>query len=371
MKSIKVIILVGVVLLIFGSVVYLESKKPDSLLSNKSNPVELTVDSMTKSEKAKKYQVAQEITNPSDYVNTDQITIQELIGKKVILVDFWTYSCINCQRTLPYLTSWYEKYRDQGLEIIGVHTPEFEFEKDINNVRKAAAQYNIEYPVVLDNDYGTWSAYRNRYWPRKYLIDIDGYVVYDHIGEGGYEETEKIIQQLLEERKNRLGENLNVSKDIVEPAGVETVDFTKPRSPEIYFGAARNTNLVGGYAGQTGEITFKDTTNPRTDVLYLVGKWNLGSEHATNLEAGAKIIFKYQAQKVFMVASADQEVKLTILRDGQPVGQAAGTDVIDDQVTVKGDQLYRLIEDPQGWGEHTLEIIIESPGLKAFTFTFG
>ena len=151
-----------------------------------------------------KYPRFAELANPDGYLNTDHdITIGEYIGKKVILVDFWTYSCINCQRTLPYLTSWDEKYRDEGLLIIGVHTPEFGFEKEYDNVKRAIEKFNIKYPVVQDNEYQTWRAYKNRYWPRKYLIDIDGYIVYDHIGEGAYDETEEKIREVLKERASK------------------------------------------------------------------------------------------------------------------------------------------------------------------------
>ena len=138
---------------------------------------------------------APEITKPAGIINTVSITTDEFRGKKVILIDFWTYSCINCQRTLVYIEGWYQKYKDKGLVIIGIHTPEFGFEKEIENVQNAVKQFKLTYPVVLDNDYGTWHAFANSYWPRKYLIDIEGNIVYDHIGEGGYEETEKEIQK--------------------------------------------------------------------------------------------------------------------------------------------------------------------------------
>src|SRR3989344_3254541 len=154
-----------------------------------------------------------EIVNPSGFLNTGvdsdgkvaPVTLGDLVGKKVILVDFMTYSCINCQRTFPHVKAWYEKYKDKGLEIVGIHTPEFAFEKNIENVRVAMKKAGITYPVVLDNDYGTWKAYANNYWPRKYLIDINGNIVYDHIGEGAYEETEMKILELLEERAKLLG----------------------------------------------------------------------------------------------------------------------------------------------------------------------
>lgn len=141
-----------------------------------------------------------EIVNPAGFVNTEGITLKELVGKKVILVDFMTYSCISCIRSFPYTNEWYEKYKDEGLEIVGIHTPEFAFEKNIENVRSAMEHYDIKYPIVLDNEYATWRAYDNKYWPRKYLIDIHGMIVYDHIGEGAYAETEEKIQELLRER---------------------------------------------------------------------------------------------------------------------------------------------------------------------------
>jgi len=188
------IILALFLIAIAGSIVYLQSRKSFRFSGNNT---ESTGVAISKEAKAKKYKPAQEISTPDGFVNTDSISIGELIGKKVILVDFWTYSCINCQRTTPYLNAWYEKYHDQGLEIIGLHTPEFEFEKDYNNVKAAVEKFGIKFPVVLDNDYSTWAAYRNQYWPRKYLIDIDGYIVYDHIGEGAYDETEAKIQEAL------------------------------------------------------------------------------------------------------------------------------------------------------------------------------
>ncbi|PIT92687.1 MAG: thiol-disulfide isomerase [Candidatus Harrisonbacteria bacterium CG10_big_fil_rev_8_21_14_0_10_42_17] len=330
---------------------------------------------MSTQEKAKQYEPAKEISSPDGFINTDNITIEGLVGKKVVLVDFWTYSCINCQRTTPYLNAWYEKYADQGLEIIGIHTPEFEFEKDYNNVLAATKKFDIKYPVVLDNDYSTWTAYRNRYWPRKYLVDIDGFIVYDHIGEGGYEETEKKIQELLRERAVALNTEEAIAKDMVKPTQAENVDFTKTRSPEIYFGAARNLELGNGDSQRIGEQTLKAPETPGKNKLYLDGKWEFTEEFATNESKEAKIIFRYEAEKVFFVGSADTTVRVRILRDGKPIGAAAGKDVImnngDAVVNIHSNQLYRLIEDPAGHGEHTLEIIIENPGLKAFTFTFG
>lgn len=192
-----------------------------------------------------------EIANPAGFVNTPSITMKELIGKKVILVDFMTYSCINCQRTFPYMVAWYGKYKDMGLEIIGIHTPEFAFEKNIDNVRSAMKRFGITYPVVLDNDYGTWHAYKNNYWPRKYLIDIHGNVVYDHAGEGNYEITEMKIRELLDERAKVLGQASSKSgSDLAVHNLTETQTFAQ--SPETYFGALRNEYLANGIQHRTG-----------------------------------------------------------------------------------------------------------------------
>ena len=323
--------------------------------------------------KARQYKKYVEIVNPSGFINTGDkpLAIASLIGKKVVLVDFWTYSCINCQRTLPYLTNWYTKYKDAGLEIVSIHTPEFEFEKVRDNVVKAAQQFGIIYPIVQDNDYGTWRAYNNFYWPRKYLIDIDGFIVYDHIGEGAYEETAHKIEELLDERAKRLGmEEIDIADG--SPIQGETVDSTKPRTQEIYFGALRNEALSNGQKNKTGTQDFVLPPTLQTNELYLVGSWAITGEYAKNTHASAQIILKYQAQKVFMVARADSPITAKILIDGQPIPKTMrGADVSEDgTITIKEDRLYRLVED-SSWDTHTIEIIPEAPGLEAFTFTFG
>lgn len=211
LKAPRSVVLVLLIAAVIGGVLYLDSQKPPrTAVSGEAVEVRTVLDI---GEKEKLYPVAKEISTPDGFINTGQnldgsakpISIGEFVGKKVVLVDFWTYSCINCQRTTPYLNAWYQKYKDEGLVIIGLHTPEFEFEKIYENVLEATKSMEIKYPVVLDNDYSTWHAYRNRFWPRKYLIDINGYIVYDHIGEGKYEETEKRIQEALAERKVVLG----------------------------------------------------------------------------------------------------------------------------------------------------------------------
>ena len=242
-----------------------------------------------KEEKTKKYPVAKEMTTPDGFINTGlnpdgsakTISIGEFVGKKVVLLDIWTYSCINCKRTTPYLNAWYEKYKDDGLVIIGLHTPEFEFEKVYENVLAATQRLQIKYPVVLDNDYSTWNAYQNRFWPRKYLIDIDGFVVYDHIGEGGYEETEAKIIELLNERSARLGTDAVVMGN-GEITDVEITDFSKIKTPEVYFGASRVQYLANLPTSgcKDGVCNFASLGNPALNTFELSGAWKINDEGA-------------------------------------------------------------------------------------------
>lgn len=250
-----------------------------------------------------------EIVGPTGFVNTEPITLGELVGEKVILLDFMTYSCINCQRTFPYLKEWYEKYKDEGLIIVGIHTPEFAFEKDIKNVEKAMEEFGLSFPVVLDNDYATWRAYGNRYWPRKYLIDIHGNIVYDHIGEGAYDTTENKIRELLAERAMVLGEA--VGPDTQLPVGKTNGTPKGVGSPETYFGSLRNTLLGNGTAGRAGVQTFTLPTLRIPNTLYLSGTWNITEEYAESTE-GAGIVFQYRAKEVYMVARADTPVELEV-----------------------------------------------------------
>ncbi|MFQ5573475.1 MAG: redoxin family protein, partial [Nitrosopumilaceae archaeon] len=181
-----------------------------SIVQNEEGSIQVT--SIDKS----RYKLAPDLVGIANYINTTPEQLAKEIEGKVVLYDIWTYSCINCVRTLPYVTAWNEKYADDGLLIIGIHSPEFEFEKNLNNVQMAVDKYGINYPVVLDNEWETWKAFENRYWPRKYLADHEGYIRYDHIGEGAYQETEKIIQQLLEERALSLGVQLASAESLVD-----------------------------------------------------------------------------------------------------------------------------------------------------------
>lgn len=359
MNVLKPYILVAVVVVIVGAIYFINSKSVVKTGPNESVTVvqqsEIKKENLPadRQEKQKRYELAKEITTPNGFINTNgkPLTINELIGKKVVLVDFWTYSCINCQRTTPYLNAWYKKYKDHGFVIIGIHTPEFEFEKNYNNVKAAVEKFGIKFPIVLDNDYSTWTAYKNRYWPRKYLIDIDGYIVYDHIGEGAYEATEKKIQEALAERMTVLGENVTIDQSVTKEVPVQG----GPKSPETYFGSARS--------------------NQQTNFLFPDDSWNITPEFAQNSSPNASIVYTYTAKDVFFVAEASTETVVEVLLDGKPLGGEIGADIVKTSdgksiVKIKEARLYKIIQGDQS-ETHTVKFIIQKSGLKAFTFTFG
>lgn len=343
--------------------------KSDQLASSTEGKAPMT----TIIKKSSIYKRAPELVAPNGYINTagQPVTLAQYKGKNVVLIDIWTYSCINCQRTLPYLKSWYEKYKDQGLEIIGVHTPEFAFEKVQKNVENAVAEFGLAYPVILDNEYKTWNAFGNQYWPRKYLIDIDGYIVYDHAGEGSYDEAEAAIQKALHERAERLGIQMDAMHQEGEPQDMIDVDFSSIRSPETYFGAWRNELFGNGTPFQEGQQTLVIPEGIRLNTFYLSGTWDFTREYMTNLSEGARLKYIYSSKDVYFVATADSPVKIRVTRDGLPLGSARGADVDEAGfVTIEENRLYRLVEDSV-YGQHTLEIEVDGAGLKAYTFTFG
>jgi len=315
---------------------------------------------LTLKEKSQMLTPAPDISTPDGFINTlgKPISIAEFRGKKVVLLDIWTYSCINCQRTLPYLNSWYEKYQDKGLVIIGLHTPEFAFERVLKNVEKAVKDFGIKYPVVLDNDFSTWVAYKNQYWPRKYLIDIDGYISYDHAGEGDYDGTEEAIVKALKERAERLGLDVETGNPQTDPKDKIVVEYNKVRSPEIYFGSARNDRLGNGDTGVSGEQNLAIPSEIYKNQLYLGGLWNITPEHAEGAPQG-EIVFKYEAKNVYMVASGES-AEVEVYLDG----------VLKDTIVVSNETIYQLIQG-NDYGIHTMMLKVKSGKLKAFTFTFG
>lgn len=337
-----------------------ENEKESTEINDRESATE-KMSFLSLKEKDKKFDLAPDLSSIDGYINTNNlpITIAQYKGKKVVLLDIWTYSCINCQRTIPYLKEWHKKYEDGGLVIIGLHTPEFAFEKIQKNVENAVKDFDIKYPVVLDNDFSTWNAYENRYWPRKYLIDIDGYIVYDHAGEGQYVETEKEIQKALNELNYRLKIEKEISTTISNPVGVTEVNSNKVNSPEVYFGSTRNSILANGKNSVSGNQTLLLPSNFSANKLYLEGTWNITPEYAENTNSSS-IVFNYEAKNVYITAGSTEGIEVKIYKD----------DVFVKKVTIKNEALYQLIGD-KDYEKHTLRIVVPKAGLQAFTFTFG
>jgi len=339
-----------------------------------SNGIKTALAQIATTDKAAGDPPAIEIADPTGFINTSStFTLSSLIGNKVVLLDFWTYSCINCVRTIPYLNAWYQKYAPYGLVIVGIHTPEFDFEKNIANVQNAVTEYGIQYPVILDSDQGTWNAYNNLYWPHEYLIDMAGYIVHDHVGEGNYPETEAEIQKLLIQRAQVLG--LNAAAIPTSTVDLTAANLNEINSPETYFGADRNSLLANGTIMVNGDqtLTAPAASTVEPNQLYLGGTWDFKDQYATNLAAGATVIYEYDAGDVYMVAAgAANGTVVDVLQDGQPINAAdAGSDVSNGKIIISGNRLYNIVKNADGGGEHTLQLIVETPGLRVYTFTFG
>jgi thiol-disulfide isomerase/thioredoxin len=374
---------VGVVALIVGFAVYFNNPGLNkSSLGNSNGQVirldgnnENSISNVKLSIDKSQFRKAPGFKGITSYINTNQTKLSDLKGK-VVLVDFWTYSCINCIRTLPYLVDWNQKYSDKGLVIVGVHSPEFQFEKNIDNVKQAVARFGIKYPVLLDNDHGTWNAYQNSYWPRKYLVDSDGYIRYDHIGEGGYAETENAIRNLLAERSNQKGleiSNLNQTKLIV--SGVPSVDFNQIKTPELYFGYQYARAQLGNIEGFNPEKTVNYTipnSNLETNVIYLQGLWKNNPDNMELVGPDGKITLVYSAKSVNIVAGGKGQV--AVREDGKGVqtnNSSKGNDTdAEGKLSIDGQRLYN-IADNTNYGNHQIEIAAKGPGFKIYTFTFG
>jgi cytochrome c biogenesis protein CcdA/thiol-disulfide isomerase/thioredoxin len=288
------------------------------------------------------------------------LTLDELRGHPV-LVDFWTYTCINCIRTLPYLKAWDRRYRKAGLVIVGVHTPEFPFERDASNVRDAIAQNGLHYPVVQDNDYAVWQAYQNQYWPASYFIDAEGRVRYVHFGEGGYDEKEGVIRDLLLEAGKHPGARAVAHGEQASP-GVTT--------PETYLGAARADRFANGTI-RPGTQEFEQPAELRPDQLGYGGRWRVGDEAATAL-ADARLELAFGARRVYLVlgSRAGAPRAVHVLLDGRPISaRAAGRDVHAGRVTVERQRLYELVDLPRA-ERHRLTLDLD-PGVSGYAFTFG
>jgi len=301
------------------------------------------------SSKLQDYGQAPDFQGISQWLNSKPLTLASLRGK-VVLIDFWTYSCVNCIRTLPYVKRWYETYRDAGLVVVGVHTPEFAFEHVPGNVESAVSSFRIDYPVALDNDFGTWTAWGNRYWPAEYYVDRRGHVRYAHFGEGDYGETEKVIRTLLAEKN--LPAPVSGSISDKTPEGVLT--------PETYLGTDRLSSLVGSPVVEGREATYtipKDV--PLNDVAY-GGRWLVERERIVAGE-GARLRLAYHAHNVYLVlGEGETNGSVGVAVDGKHV----------KTVTVAGDRLYTLVSLPGSAADHTLDLSF-SPGTEAYAFTLG
>lgn len=370
MRIDKVVLYIVVFALsIAGAILIFGKTRPNqSIIQNNTQSTNLSME-----QKASIFTKYNEIENPAGFVNTgnESITLGEFIGKKVILIDFVTYSCINCQRTFPYLVSWYDKYRDKGLEIIAIHTPEFAFEHKKENVEKAFKEFGLKFPAVLDNDYSTWNAYGNNYWPRKYLIDIDGFVVYDHIGEGKYAETESKIIELLNERSMRLGE-APVDASVISESTKKKL-FSNQLSPETYLGSLREDKLFDSPQACEGGVCSYDAPIDIPESRFsLSGKWKQFDEYLMLQDNKGSLFYRFVAGKVHLVAEADVPVEAEVFIDGKPIDSSiAGPDVKDGKIVFSSSRLYTIV-DTKGVTEiHLLELRFKSSGFRGYAFTFG
>jgi thiol-disulfide isomerase/thioredoxin len=307
------------------------------------------------------------------WLNSPPLTPEELRGR-VVLVDFWTYTCINWLRTLGYVRAWHEKYREQGLVVIGVHTPEFPFEQDADNVREAVMEMNVEYPVALDPNYEVWNAFANHYWPAVYIADAEGRIRHHQFGEGGYEECERVIQFLL-----RQAGHGGVGDDVVSvvPDGFEAqADWTNLESPETYLGYLQGQNFASpGDVELDEQRTYALPDRLDLNEWALAGDWTVGRRAIVSNDTDGKIAFRFHARDVNLVLGPRERgasVPFQLLVDGEPPGEAHGLDVDQEGFgTVAQQRLYQLVREPGRIRDRTLEITFLAPGVEAYVFTFG
>ncbi len=347
-----------------------------------------------------------EFAQISGYINTPNnspITLSSLKGK-VVLVDFWTYSCINCIRTIPHLNDWNQKYADKGLVIVGVHSPEFEFEKNYGNVKAAVQRFGITYPVILDSDHGTWNAYGNQYWPRDYLIDSQGYIRDNHIGEGGYDQTEKAIQSLLAERASQMGMkeiSFNTKPTQIKPGSLQSVDLNQSTTPEIYLGYSKARAPIGNPEGfrpdQTVSYSIPSNTNFQPSIVYLQGYWKNNPDNMELQSDTGRIALIYYAKSASIVAggkgggvvSNDNDKAAAVAVGGGAgaghgqehapaanstagrINNSLGEDLAaDGSFRIDGQRLYNLSMHTD-YNVHSVVIDVKGKGFQLYTFTFG
>jgi thiol-disulfide isomerase/thioredoxin len=312
------------------------------------------------------------LSGATEWLNSPPLTPASLRGK-VVLVDFWTYTCVNWLRTLPYVRAWAEKYREQGVLGIGVHTPEFPFEKDIDNVRWAAKEMDVTYPIAVDSEYAIWRAFDNHYWPAVYLADANGRIRFRHSGEGAYEQTERAIQELLREG-GRTTDNQLVR---VGPRGLEVAaDFGRLRSPESYLGSERGERFASpGEALLDAPRVYTVPPRLRLNQWALAGDWTVKGTAVVMNAANGKIVYRFHARDVNLVMGPPREAqpaRFVVKVDGKSPGAVHGTD-IDEQGkgTAARQRTYQLVRQQAAIADREFEIQFADPGMEAFCFTFG
>jgi cytochrome c biogenesis protein CcdA/thiol-disulfide isomerase/thioredoxin len=312
------------------------------------------------------------LSGAKEWLNSPPLTREELKGK-VVLIDFWTYSCINCLRAIPYVRAWAEKYKDHGLVVIGVHTPEFAFERKVSNVRAAVAELKIEYPVPIDNEYKIWRAFDNQYWPAHYFIDAKGRIRYHHFGEGEYDRSERVIQQLLAEAGD---EGYSAALVSVTASGAQAApDDSDVKSPETYIGYNRADNFVS--PGGIAEDESHDYASAplQLNQWSLSGDWTVGAENAALNKQDGRIAYRFHARDLHLVlgpAADNKPIRFRVSIDGAAPGTKHGADIdADGRGVVEGQRLYQLIRQSGAISDRTFEIEFLDPGVQAYAFTFG
>ena len=337
------------------------------------------------------FKKAPEFAQISGYINTPNnnspITLSSLKGK-VVLVYIWTYTCINSIRPMPYIHDWDQKYSDKGLVVVGVHSPEFTFEKNYANVKDAVQRFGITYPVILDSDHGTWNAYENNYWPRYYLIDTQGYIRYDHIGEGSYDQTEKAIQSLVAERAAIMGAN-EISFDanpavLIKPGSLYYVDLSQSITPELYIGYNTSRAPIGNPEGfkpdQTVSYSIPSTKNFKPDTVYLQGNWKNNPDNMELQNDTGRILLPYHAKSVNIIAGGkgggvvfnnDEGGEAAAASTAKIPNKSLGADLSQDgSFRIDGQRLYNLALH-NNYTAHNIVIDVKGKGFQFYTFTFG
>jgi thiol-disulfide isomerase/thioredoxin len=315
------------------------------------------------------------IAGATTWLNSTRLTNASLRGK-VVLIDFWTYSCVNCLRALPYVTAWDAKYRSQGLVVIGVHTPEFDFEHDSANVRKALTKFGITYPVALDNELKVWNAFKNQYWPAHYVIDVNGRVRHHHFGEGKYDETEQVIRTLLAEAKSPMSAMSDTARRVVGSGASAASDRKNVKSPETYlgYGRARHFASTPLVLADASRVYATPGTLARNQWGF-TGAWKITRSYSESTAIGTSITYRFHARDVNLVlgpAANGKAIRFTVTIDGQAPGPDAGMDVdANGTGVIKEHRLYQLVRQRGTIRDHTITITFEQPGVRAYAFTFG